>query len=368
MVVDVLICPLCESVYPDGESDRCPQDGSPLYVIGDDVAARKALGPGDIVGKKYELLEEIGHRAGAGRTFRARQIQLEREVELRLLPENTITKPADHARFRREVETWGRLRNDHLVRLYDSGFAEGNAPYMALEYVQGGSAGDQLRQAHRFTVDSVRTIAQHILRALNAAHEANVLHRDITPDAIILSELSDGHLSCRLTGFGLAKHLGDDDDDPTAITMTGQVVGSPAYMAPETILRGVLEPRTDLYALGVTLYELLAAQRPFPGDSLADLLASHVQGVPEPLHLYRPDVPQDFVHFIQRLMEREPEARFQSAQDALTVLNASTESGSLDAWPSHQTTNEGSDLRERLLIGGMMLAIIVLVWLFSQSN
>ncbi len=103
--MDVLICPLCESVYPDGAFDRCPTDGSPLYVIGDDVAARKALGPGDTVSGKYQLIEEIGHRAGAGRTFRARQIQLEREVELRLLPENTIIKPADQARFRRDAET-----------------------------------------------------------------------------------------------------------------------------------------------------------------------------------------------------------------------------------------------------------------------
>jgi serine/threonine protein kinase len=198
------------------------------------------LGPGDVVAGKYELLEVIEHRTGAGRTFRAKQVQLQREVELRLLPENTIVKPADHARFRREVETWGRLRNDHLVRLYDSGFAEGNAPYMALEYVGGGSAGEQLRDQGRFDVGLVRTIARHVLRALDAAHNANVLHRDIRPDALIIAARIDGSVSCRLTGFGLAKHLGDDDDDPTAITMTGQVVGSPAYMAPETIMKGIL--------------------------------------------------------------------------------------------------------------------------------
>ena len=91
----MLICPSCESVYPGGDFERCPEDGSPLYVVGDDVASRKALGPGDTVAGKYELIEVIEHRTGAGRTFRARQMQLEREVELRLLPENTIVNEGD---------------------------------------------------------------------------------------------------------------------------------------------------------------------------------------------------------------------------------------------------------------------------------
>ena len=357
----MLICPFCERVYPGGSHDRCPEDGSPLYVVGDDVAARKVLGPGDIVANKYELLEEIGHRTGAGRTFRARQVQLQREVELRLLPENTIVKPADHARFRREVETWGRLRSDHLVRLYDSGFAEGNAPYMALEYIDGGSAGDRLRQSGRSSVNLTQTVARHILRALDAAHKANVLHRDITPDAVIISVRPDGMNSCRLTGFGLAKHLGDDDDDPTAITMTGQVVGSPAYMAPETIMKGTLDPRTDLYALGVTLYELLAGERPFPGTSLADLLAAHVPGVPIPIVQYRNDIPPSFRMFLERMIAKEPERRFQTAEEALSVLEFQADTGELDSLVHGNLSREQTLRRERLLIVLMAIATVMAI-------
>jgi len=362
----VLICPLCERVYPGGSLDRCPEDGSPLYVVGDDVAARKALTPGDQVAGKYELLEEITHRTGAGRTFRARQIQLEREVELRLLPENTIVKPADHARFRREVETWGKLRNDHLVRLYDSGFAEGNAPYMALEYVGGGSAGDQLRQSGRLSIDLVRTCARHVLRALDAAHRANVLHRDITPDAIIISSRIGGGVACRLTGFGLAKHLGDDDDDPTAITMTGQVVGSPAYMAPETIMRGILDPKTDLYALGVTLYELLAGARPFPGQSLAELLAEHVRGVPIPIVQHRTDVPPGFRIFLEQMMAREPERRFQSAEQALESLEFASEQGEHTPSIHIRLKRDEAKKRERMLMAMMVVATIVATVLLAM--
>jgi len=350
---------LCERVYPGGSFDRCPEDGSPLYVVGDDVAARKALGPGDTVAGKYELVEEIEHRTGAGRTFRARQIHLEREVELRLLPENTIIKPADHARFRREVETWGRLRNDHLVRLYDSGFAEGNSPYMALEYIEGGSAGERLRKFGPLSVRLVQTIARHVLRALDAAHNANVLHRDITPDAIIIAERMDGTVSCRLTGFGLAKHLGDQEDDPTAITMTGQVVGSPAYMAPETIMKGILDPRTDLYALGVTLYEFLAAERPFAGTSLADLLSAHVRGVPNPIAQHRNDVPPAFRIFLERLIAKEPERRFQTAEEALVSLEFQADTGELTPGIIHSLQRDQTRRRDRLLIVVMTVATII---------
>ena len=248
----VLICPVCESVFPDGTADRCPHDQSPLYVIGDDVASRKALGTGDIVAGKYELLEEIPRRGGAGRTFRAKQIHLEREVELRLLPENTITRPSDHARFRREVETWGLLRDDNLVRLYDSGFAEGNAPYMALEYFASGSVGDMLRAGRVMDIPASIEILRQILGGLQAAHQAHVLHRDINPDAIVIETGLDAKLHARLTALVWVSTLEMRMTTRTAITMTGQVIGNPAYMAPETIMRGILDPQTDVYALGVT--------------------------------------------------------------------------------------------------------------------
>jgi serine/threonine protein kinase len=170
-------------------------------------------------------------------------------------------------------------------------------------------------------MDLCREMTGQVLRALEVAHGANVLHRDISPDALMLELRRDGRNHCRLTGFGLAKHLGDEEDDPTAITMTGQVVGNPAYMAPETILQGLLDERTDLYALGVTIYEALTGHRPFPGRSLSDMLAAHVQGRPDPVSRYRPNVPADFRQFIDRMIQREPEQRFQNASQALASLD-----------------------------------------------
>lgn len=328
----MLVCPVCESVFPPGTEQWCPNDGSLLYALGDDTRHRRLV-PGDVVAGKYELVEELERRGGAGRTFKARQVNLDRVVELRVLPNDAITRPADHARFQREVATWGRLRSDHLVRLYDSGFTEDNAPYMALEFIEGGALGQHLRTQGPLDLNAVRVVARHALLALQAAHGAAVLHRDISPDALVLGQRPDGELYCRLTGFGLAKHLGEDDDDPTAITMTGQVVGNPAYMAPETILRGILDPRTDLYALGVTLYELAAGQRPHPGSSLSEMLAAHVKGTPEPLTTFRPDVDDGLRSLIQKLMARDPEARFQTADEALAALDSG-----LVEWPEPPRT------------------------------
>lgn len=289
----------------------------------------RPLVSGDVVAGKYQLVERISRRGGAGRTFRAMQTALRREVELRILPENSITRPSDYARFQREVATWGRLRSDYLVRLYDSGFTENNAPYMALEYIPGGSLGEMVEQYGPLPMDVARTVAEHALMALEAAHAANVLHRDITPDALVMGVRADGTRSVRLTGFGLAKHLGDDDDDPTAITMTGQVIGNPAYMAPETIMMGVLDPRTDLYTLGVTLYELICNRRPFEGKSLAEMLAAHVQGEPDPIREHRPDIDPPLERLITTLLAKQPEARYATATEALAALQSD-----LGAWPT----------------------------------
>ena len=318
----MLVCPLCERVFHERELERCPDDGSLLYLVGDDSFGLMdiPLGPGAIVAQKYRLLAEIKRRGGAGRTFKAEQLNLQRVVELRMLPTNSISKPGDHERFRREVATWGRIQDDHLVRLYDSGYADGSTPYMVLEYFDGGMVGDILREHGPFPIGWLHLVADHVLQALVSAHGAQVLHRDITPDAIIVSQNTAGVPHFRLTVFGLAKHL-NDDDDPTAITMTGQVLGQPAYMAPETITQGVLEPRTDLYALGITLFELAAGRRPFTGKSLADILGEQIQADPPSLASIRPDLPSEFCQFVHTLIQKKPQNRFSAADEALRFIH-----------------------------------------------
>jgi len=319
------ICPVCEKIWPDPDLARCPNDGSPLYALGQG-AAHVELGPGAVVGGKYEVLSEGPKRGGAGRTYLARQQRLDRVVELRMLPRETIKGPSDEARFLREVATWGKLRSEHLVRLYDSGVTQDGMPYMALEVVEGGVMSERLRREGPQPLARVMTLAAHALDALAAAHEANVVHRDISPDALLLEVTPEGVERVRLTGFGLAKQVGGDDD-PTAITMTGMFLGNPAYMAPEWMMRGTLSPTVDLFALGITLYELLAGQRPVKVTNTSEALAAYVKGTPTPLAAHRPDVPVAVARWLERMYAFDPAQRFARAEDALRALEALQENG-----------------------------------------
>ena len=309
-------------MYPDGSAERCPHDGSLLYVLGSEGPTQRPWMAGDEIIGKYRLLEQLAKRTGTGQTFRAEQIQLKRTVELRLLPVDGIMKPGDHARFHREVSAWAKVRSPYIVRLYDFGFTERDEPYITLEFTDQGTLRGMIDRHGYLSYDEGLRLSEHILRALHVAHQAQVLHRNVSPESVVLHTLADGSSHYRLTGFALAKHMGDDEDDPTAITMTGQVICDPAYMAPESIMAGILEPRTDLYALGVTLYEAFSGQRPFPGDSLSELLAAHVHGIYTPIESHRPDMPLALKAFIRKLLHHDPQARFVSAEEALAELNA----------------------------------------------
>ena len=315
------ICPVCEKIWPEPDLERCPRDGSPLYAIGQ-AGSVPEFGPGTVVAGKYEVLSEMARRGGAGRTYLARQQRLDRTVELRMLPRDSIKGPSDEARFLREVATWGKLKSEHLVRLYDSGVSPEGMPYMALEVVTGGVLGDRLRADGPLPFEQVFTVAAQALDALGSAHDANVIPRDVSPDALLLETRPDGADFVRLTGFGLAKHVGGGDDDPTAITMTGMFLGNPAYMAPEWMMRGELTPAVDLFALGITLYELLAGERPVKVTNTSEALAAYVKGTPVPLAKHRSDVPPVFARWLERLYAFDPAQRFRSAHDALRALGA----------------------------------------------
>jgi serine/threonine-protein kinase len=307
-------------MYPDGAADRCPNDGSLLYVLGSEGPTQRPWTVGDEIIGKYKLLEQLEKRTGTGQSFRAEQIRLKRTVELRLLPVEGIMKPGDHARFQREVSAWAKVRSPYIVRLYDFGFTEREEPYITLEFTEQGTLRGMLDRHGYLSFDEGLRLSEHILQALQIAHRAEVLHRNVSPESVVLHTLADGSSHYRLTGFALAKHMGDDIDDPTAITMTGQVICDPAYMAPESIMAGILEPRTDLYALGVSLYEAFSGQRPFPGDSLSELLAAHVHGIYTPIESHRPDIPVALKSFIRKLLHHDPQARFVNAEEALVEL------------------------------------------------
>lgn len=265
---------------------------SPAFT--DDLPLR--IGP-------YEILEEVG-RGGMGRVFVARQEGLDRLVAVKALPEGRGGAAGLELRFLREAQTAARLRHPHIVSVHESGRADGQV-YFSMDYIDGGDLAQWLRQ-RSFTPRESAILVKKIADALAYTHAEGVLHRDVKPSNILL----DGE-EPRLADFGLAAQLEPGGDLTTA---TG-VLGTPHYVAPEALREGsvALTTGSDLYALGVVLYEMLTGRVPYAGASPVELLRLIEHAEPPPPRLLAPVVPRDLETICLKCLEREPAQRYMSA-------------------------------------------------------
>ncbi|MBL8794986.1 MAG: serine/threonine protein kinase [Planctomycetia bacterium] len=252
----------------------------------------------------YEILEVLG-RGGMGVVYKARQKRLDRLTALKMILAGPDAIGEEKARFRTEAEAVARLHHPNIVQIYEVGEQDGR-PYLALEYVGGGSLAQQLHgepMAPRRAAQLVLTLAQ----AVQHAHEHGVIHRDLKPANILLT--TEG--TPKIADFGLAKRL----DLDLGHTQTGAVLGSPSYMSPEQAAGKTrqLGPATDIYALGVVLYELLTGKPPFRGNTLLETLEQVRHHDPAPLTQLLPALPRDLETICLKCLEKEPEHRYSSA-------------------------------------------------------
>lgn len=263
---------------------------------GADRAPLEKLGP-------YAIIEQIG-RGGMGRVYAARQAGLGRIVALKALPEGRGDVAGLELRFLREAQTAARLRHPHIVNVHDSGRADGHV-YFTMDYIEDGDLAHRLR-AQPFTPRAAAVLMEKVARALAYTHGEGVLHRDLKPSNILL----DGE-EPRLADFGLASQLEPGGD----LTAVSGVLGTPHYVAPEALRdgSGSLTEASDLYALGVILYELLTGRTPFAGASPAQLLQLAERERPLPLRLLAPAVPRDLETICLKCLEREPTLRYANA-------------------------------------------------------
>jgi len=263
-----------------------------------------------LVAGRYECGERIG-RGGMGEVHAAWDRRLERRVAIKTLRADVAAQPSARRRFETEARSAARLVHPNVVAVYDSG-EDGGIPYMVMERLPGRSLRDEIADGP-MPVRAVQSLASQVLGALGAAHAAGIVHRDIKPANILKTE--DGRW--KVSDFGIAKSLqmqGADD------TVTGMVLGTPAYLAPERLFGGEATPAGDLYSLGVILYEALAGRRPFHADSPEGWAAVISAQAPEPLVDMRRDVPPAMVLTIERSISRDPAARFSSAEEMAEAL------------------------------------------------
>jgi len=251
----------------------------------------------------YDLIREIG-RGGMGVVYLARQRGLNRDVAVKTLLGATVSR-ATLARFWAEAEVMAEVKHPNVVRVIELGEHAGR-PFMAMEYVAGGSLADRLRGGVKLRPRDAARLVEQTARGVGAAHDLGVVHRDLKPDNVLL----DGDAP-KVADFGIAKRKAHE------LTQTNAMMGTPAYMAPEQAesRSKYVGPAADVWSLGVMLYECLAGKRPFDGDSVFDLLAKIATEDPPALRTTVGGVPRDLQTVVVKCLTREPELRYATATE-----------------------------------------------------
>jgi serine/threonine-protein kinase len=309
------LCPLGRKINGMGRLSDTEVDGtlaSALAVANGVLEDAPRLGEdlrtGDALAGRYQILRRLG-TGGMGAVYAALDLELDETIALKLLRSELASSAGVLERFRREVKLARRVTHPNVARTYELGEHAG-VRFLTMEYVDGESLASLLRQRGRMEESRAVAIALPICAALQAAHQAGVVHRDIKPDNVMVAR--DGRVV--LTDFGIARG-GLDQAERT-------LVGTPRYMAPEQVSGGALTARTDLYSLGATLYEMLSGEPPFDGPTLTDLLIARLQAAPPDVRERVPGLSPALALVVRRAMEPEPEARFASAAELADALRA----------------------------------------------
>ncbi len=280
--------------------------------------------------KRFKIVSEIGH-GGMGIVYKAYQTDLDRVVALKMLPPELTHDTSYVARFQQEARHAARLEHPHIVPMYDIGEMEG-LHYIAMKYIEGQTLKDVLQTGKPLPLHRVVEILAQVGEALTYAHEHGILHRDIKPSNIMIA--TDGWVY--LADFGLAR----DVAATTELTQAGTVMGTPEYMSPEQA-QGLpsINHTTDIYALGVVLYEMLTGDLPFEAETPLAMLAARLVQEPRPLHTLRPDLPPDVAYVLVKALARRPEDRFSSVSAMIVALQQAVESSNTLAHQPEQHSN-----------------------------
>jgi len=271
-----------------------------------------------IVGQQIDhyLIESHIARGGMADVYLARDVRLRRQVALKVMLADLTHQPEATARFEREAEAVAQLHHPNIVQIYTVGLTPSNQPYLAMQYVKGGSLHAQLvrlaERQRRLETRDVLNLGRQIADALDTAHHAGIIHRDLKPGNILLQP--DG--APVLTDLGIAAMQGHE----TQLTQMDKVLGTPQYMSPEQALGRKVDGRSDVYSLGIILYQMLAGYVPFDGDSPLAILHQHVYEPPQPLSEIRPDLAKITYHVIDKALKKNPAERFRTAAEMAAAL------------------------------------------------
>ena len=287
----------------------------------DERGARRRLGD-------FELVRKIG-QGGMGEVWLANQVSLDRNVAVKVLPRTLASQENFIERFQREAKAAASLVHPNVIQIYAYGIDEGT-PYFAMEYVEGEDLQQRMRSVQQLDVREIVEVMLGVGAALRAAHEKGLIHRDIKPSNVMI----DRNGVVKVMDFGLAKATSGGSK---SLTHAGLIMGTPNYLSPEQGRGDPLDGRSDLYSLGVVMYELLTGTLPFRADTPAGLIFKHVYEPPPSPQEIRPDVPPFLVEVTLKLLEKDPDDRYKDAAEFMADLGEF-----LDNWDHYM---EGGDRR-----------------------
>ncbi len=299
---------LSRARIPESSDDGLPEGkSSNVTRIAGSSSQHEPVGPND----RYTLGEELG-RGGMGIVYEARDNVLDRQVALKKLPRSLTEDKEYLARFEREAKTLARLTHPSILQIFDLINDRGEF-WMALEYIEGGDLAAYLIEHDTFSAIDAADLVQKIADGMAYAHQEKIIHRDLKPGNILLTKNAEPKIS----DFGLAKMPVSSD-----LTREGSILGSPRYMSPEQAAGKDVDHRSDIYSLGIMLYEMVTGETPFNGDT-SQILAQHLTQAPPPPRQYSPDIPRGLDDLTLKMLIKDPDSRLQSmteVSDTLTSL------------------------------------------------
>lgn len=295
------------------------------------MSRTKSIEIGDVVAGKYRLLAMIGE-GGMGIVYLAEHALIEKRVALKVLRAEYSMKPELVSRFQQEAISASRIKHPNVLDVFDFGQLEDGSFFLAMEHLSGHDLAAELAQSQCIAPDRAVRLALQMCRALAAAHGRGVVHRDLKPENVFLHQTEEGDEIVKIVDFGIAQLKGKEEQEESAtrrrrLTRTGMIFGTPEYMSPEQAKGLTVDLRSDIYGLGVILYEMVTGAVPFTGTTFMAVLSAHLTQPIPPMRAVAPDVAfsDELEHAVQRSLEKDPAQRFQSMRELAAALQQAPE-------------------------------------------
>jgi eukaryotic-like serine/threonine-protein kinase len=318
-------CPKCGTLV-EGDLPYCPNDGTVLLPPDEEEDTLI----GTLAANRYKVQKRLGE-GGMGEVYMAEHVAIEKRIALKVLRLEYSQKSEVVARFLQEAKSASRIKHPNVVDVFDFGQLQDGRFFLALEFLNGNDLAEELRQQGLLPPGRIIPIMLQVCRALSAAHASGVVHRDLKPENIFLNRTDDGEESVKLVDFGIAqmRDIGDAGAKNPRLTKAGTIFGTPEYMAPEQAGGKDTDLRSDVYAIGIILYELFAGTVPFVGTTLVHTLTMHLSEAPKPVSSHGRKVSAELEAVIAKAIAKSPSDRFQTIGALADALLACPESAGI---------------------------------------